>query len=82
LGGVLQQFSYSLFGFIGTLVLIVASAEAHTKLGDDGAAAFGGIAATLIAVSAVTNLSSCFGVCASSDEQKSKEEPRDDYVEY
>ena len=72
---------YSVFGFIGTLVLIVASAEAHSKLGDDGAAACGGIAAALVAVSAVTNLSSCIGVCGSVDEQQSKKEPRDDYVD-
>ena len=79
--GVCSAAVYSLFGFIGTMVLIVASAEAHTKLGDDGAAACGGIAAALVAVSAVTNLSSCIGVCINVDEQQSKKKPRNDYVD-
>lgn len=80
--GVCSAAVYFLFGFIGTLVLIVATAEAHSKLGDDGAAACGGIAAALIAVSAVTNLSSCIGVCINVDEQQfGKKELHDDYVD-
>ncbi len=67
----------SIFSFVGAVVLLVASIEAHTDLGNDRVTACGAIATILVFISAIGNISMWIGFKIDDDERSNS--TRDPY---